>query len=109
MKNTTKEKYEEIFDYLSYILCFFMPIVFYLPIYCIPPLLKLIGLSNIAFISFIILTFLSVLIITYSVYKFVVATKELDANIRNRCIAIWIVIGGCNIISFILSNLTGIF
>ena len=24
MKNTTKEKYEEIFDYLSYILCFFV-------------------------------------------------------------------------------------
>lgn len=103
-----KEKYIELFEYLSYLFCFLMPIFLYIPIYCVPLLLQLLGFIKIALISFIILILLSVFILIYATVQFFIATYNLDAKLRNRCVAIWITIGSLTVISTIIANLINI-
>lgn len=103
-----KEKCIESFEYLSYIFCFLIPIFLYIPIYCIPLLLQLFGLTKIALISFILLISLSVFILIYATVQFFIAIYNLDAKLKNRCVAIWITIGSLTVISTIIANLINI-
>ena len=101
--------FECVIDFFEEVLFFVPSMVVWVPLYCIPSVIQMFGFTKISFISFIVLLVLTAALIIYAVVLFVIAKRDEDVNMMNRCLITWVVFGGAALVGTLVAKLVGVF
>ena len=103
-----KKIFECVFDFLSEVWDFVLPMLFWVPVYCIPSVIQLFGFKRIAFIGFIVLMVLTGALFVLALVQFILAKRNEDVNQMNRCLFTWLIFGGSALVGTLVAKLVGV-